>query len=266
MKTVFEFREYKAFLHQALDGLGRGSRSQLADALKCDTAYISRVLKGGADLSLEQAESCASFLGLTSEEVHYFLLLVQEARSGTTPLKKYFRAQMDRIHQERLDLKNRLSFKKALGTEDQAIYYSTWIYAAVHVLVAVPQFQSKEALARALDLPLSKIAEVVEFLLRLGLVTQKGGKLGPGETSIHLGSDSPMIYRHHSNWRLQAMNSMEQGALEDLHYSSVVSLSADDVPKSRAILVRAIEEIRSVVRSSGDETALCYCIDLFSLV
>lgn len=51
----------------------------------------------------------------------------------------------------------------------------------------------------------------------------------------------------------------------ELHYSSVISLAEGDVPKVREKLVKAIEEVREVVRPSNDETLFCYNLDLFKV-
>ena len=66
--------------------------------------------------------------------------------------------------------------------------------------------------------------------------------------------------------RLQAIQSFDEPCADELHYSSVGSISKKDLSKVRAILVKAIEEVRQVVSSSGEETAFCYNLDLFNLM
>jgi hypothetical protein len=45
----------------------------------------------------------------------------------------------------------------------------------------------------------------------------------------------------------------------------VIGISKADVPRLREVLVKAIEEARSIVKSSMDETVFSYTIDLFGL-
>jgi hypothetical protein len=103
-------------------------------------------------------------------------------------------------------------------------------------------------------------------MVSAGLIREgEGGALLPGESRIHLTDDSPMISKHHVNWRMQAIQSMEKDASGELHYSSVVSVSREDTPRVREILLKAIEEVRKVVKDSKDETVCCYTVDLFAV-
>jgi len=120
-------------------------------------------------------------------------------------------------------------------------------------------------IAEALAIPPQKVAEVVRFLISTGLIVEKIGRLAMGPASIHLGSDSSMISKHHTNWRMRAIQSLDVPRAIDLHYSSVVSLAASDVPRVRAALVRALEEVRAIVKPSPEEEVYAYSLDLFRM-
>ncbi|MFH7483927.1 hypothetical protein, partial [Salmonella sp. 2019-SM259] len=79
MKSVFEFVDYKSYLTQRFGGARRrtGARSQAAKAIGCHSTFLSHVLQGKADLSLEQAEKLNDFLGHSEQEAHFFFLLLQ---------------------------------------------------------------------------------------------------------------------------------------------------------------------------------------------
>jgi hypothetical protein len=83
--------------------------------------------------------------------------------------------------------------------------------------------------------------------------------------SIHLGTDSPLLAKHHSNWRVKAIQSLDHAHPENLNYSSVVSIAHRDAQEVRNILLQAIEKIRAVVRPSTEEGVYCYCLDLFKI-
>ena len=85
-KALFEYSDYKLYLSDKIDGMpkhGRGERSKLAEALRCHLAYVSQVLKGEAQLSLEQADIINQYFDHSPDEADFFLLLVQAARAGT---------------------------------------------------------------------------------------------------------------------------------------------------------------------------------------
>lgn len=121
------------------------------------------------------------------------------------------------------------------------------------------------AIAKYFDLSISKTAQVLDFLTSVGLVKSEGGIFTPGEVRIHLGHDSPMISKHHTNWRMQAVRSFERETAQELHYSGVISVSFSSLPKIRETMIRALEEVRKIVKDSDDETVYCYSLDLFGL-
>lgn len=267
-KTVFEYRDYKKYLADWIEsrpGQGRGERSRIAQALNCHLAYVSQVLGGGAQFSPEQAEMLNRHLGHDSEETDFFMLLVSLGRAGTKALEAYYSKLIQQTLERRAVLKNRLNYQKTLSKEDQATYYSAWYYAAIHLLLGVPELQTKKALSEYLGLSLQRVSQVLDFLVGVGLAQEEGNRYRIGATSIHLGNDSPLISKHHSNWRMQALQSLERERPEELHYSSVVTMSRADLEKIRSILVGAIEQVRGVVRESKEEALFCYSLDLFEV-
>ncbi len=267
--SVFEYQDYKKYLREVIENRpshGRGEKSKIARALKCHLTYVSQVLNGKADFSVEQGEALNRHLGHRDEEAEYYLLLIMEARSGTRELKNFLGQRIRKLLEQRQVLKNRLQFDQTLSTENQATYYSAWYYAAIHLLVAMPEFQDKVAISKYLSLPISKVSEVIEFLVSSGLVKVNGhGRFQPGTVNLFLGNDSSLISKHHANWRLQALQSLERERAEELHYSSALTIAKSDLPKLRSILVSAIEEFREVVEKSKEEGLFCVCIDLFGL-
>lgn len=243
----------------------------MAEALQCQGAFISQVFNSELHFSLEQAERLARFLGLSEEEAHYFYLLIQQERAGTQALQKYFEGQIQKALQQRLILKDRLGVKKTLQLEDQAIYYSSWHYSAIHVALTILALQTKESLARRLGLPLSRVSQVLEFLVSRGLAIQEGSRFRVGESRIHLGNDSPLVNRHHSNWRMKAMEAMEtvvtteSSEEKDLHYSSVVTISREDALKIQSKLIQWLSETKAVIRDSKEEDIYSLCFDFFRL-
>lgn len=258
---VFDYRDYKTYLVAWIREHGRGEKSRIAEALRCHGAYVSQVLHGNADLSLEQADALNTYCNHSEAEAEFFLLLVGHARAGTTNLKRRYASKIEKA----LELKNRIEFKKELSGEHQQTYYSSWHYAAVHVLLSIPGVDTKEAIAERLRLPSSKIGEVLEFLEKSGLVQRVQGRYRAGGVSVHLPLESAMVARHHVNWRLQAIQALDRKAASHMHYSSVVSIAEKDAYAIRDLLHKAIEQVRGVVKASPEERVFCYSMDLFEL-
>lgn len=267
-KTIFDFENYKIYIKERIDespSKGRGIKLKISEFLSCQTAFVSQVLNGDPNFSLEQGVKLNTFFEHTREEARFFLLLLQLNRAGSIELQDFFKIEMKEILDKRSDLKNRLDIKKSLKKVDQQIYYSSWLYTCIHMMTAIPEFQTPQAMSRHLNLPREKILEVINFLEETALIQKNGNHYEIGVTKIHLSKDSPQIQRHHTNWRMQAIRSIDINDSADLHYSTIVSMSASDVPHVKEILIKSIEECRAVIRGSKDERVQSVCIDFFKV-
>lgn len=266
--NIFEYQNYKNYLNawlKAQPKQGRGIRSDFARAARCHSAYVSQVLSGSAQFSLEQAEQISRFLGLSRDESHYLLLLVQHARAGTSQLREIFEAQIRAALERRLSLKERLGIR-TMSEKEQPIYFGSWHFAAVHCALTVEKLTTREAIACYLDLPLARVAEVLEILVSMGIAVEgEKGRFQVGPTRIHLGHDAHMIARHHTNWRLQAMMAFERAGASDQHYSSVVSISKEDAVRIKKDLLKAIEHTKEIIKESPGEELYCFSLDFFGL-
>lgn len=267
-KTIFEFVSYRAYLLEKLSSRGgqHGIKSKAAVHCQIQSAYLSNVLKGKADLNLEQADRINSFFLHNKEESHFFLLLLQKERAGTTSLKKYFQVQLEELKNKRLILIQRLGEeKKLLSEEDKQKYYSSWIYAAIHVASTISELQNKKNLQTYLNIPLDKFLEALDFLNQAGLIVVIGDTIQSGNSSIRLGNNSHNIIKHHTHWRIQAIESLERETLEDLHYSAVFSLSKKDVTLIKNKLLDYIKETVEIVKESPEETLYNFNMDFYCL-
>jgi len=267
MRTLFDFTTYKEYLAYLAGpkGARTGFKSGLAAAAGCNVTYVSQVLHGPRDFSLEQAEQASAYLAHGEEEAHYFLLLVQKERAGTTSLRRYFETQLKDLKNRRLNLKERIGAGSHLTKENQHTYYSSWLYAAVHVALSVPELQTPAALSRYFNQKPALIKEVLQFLTGAGLAVEKGARFHIGPTLIHLGNDSKNILRHHANWRSRALFSLEREEPRDLHYSAAVTLSREDAMRLKDRLINVIKETVSEIGASKEEEVFCFAVDFFGL-
>jgi uncharacterized protein (TIGR02147 family) len=263
--TIFDFRDYKRYLVALGESESRGYRKNLAEAAGCQTAYVSHVLNGGAHFSWEQAEAISRFLGHSAMEMEYFLFVVELTRAGTPSLRRFLSAKLDEIREKHLNIKTRVLIKETLSREDQARYYSAWYYAAIHIMLMLPKLQTQEALCRHLRLSPKIVSSVLEFLCSVSLAVRKGQNFGIGSAELHLETDSPMISKHHTNWRLQAIRSLENFREGDLHYSAVFAIHPDDAIRIRANLVEQIQNANQIARESKEEVSFAMGVDLWEI-
>jgi len=267
-KSIFEFKSYKEALKWLLERASaqeKGQKSRLAAFIHCQPAYLSRVLNGDADLSLEQAESATRFFVLNRAETLYFLSILGEERAGTRELKKFWIQQKALALAERTELKSRINAEMTLSPEEKTEYFSYWHHAAIHAAVSIEELQTPDALARYFQLSPSIVRSSLDFLSGTDLIRKSGSRYVTGLSSIHLDKNSPLVGHHHLNWKLKSMEAVNQPKPNDVQYTSVVSLSRSDAEKIREIIFQAIDSIRNTVKGSKEEMLACYHIDFFDL-
>lgn len=269
-KNVFDFLDYKAYLRASIRAKpkgGRGVRVAMATTLGCPVSHISQVIGGNSQLSMEQAEGINEFLGHTPAEADFFLLLLQFARAGSVALRRRLRTQIDLILEKRLILKDRLGIDPKLSIENQTTFYSSWIYGAIHVMLSIEKFHDANSIARHLGISIKRTNEVLEFLTTVGLAEQlRPGHFKIGTSRIHLGNESPLISKFHTNWRMKAVEAFNRDDFRDnLHYSSAVTISEADFNRIKGAIIEFIEEIKSTVRDSKEEIPGCFAIDFFRI-
>lgn len=265
--SIFEFSEYKAYLIHRLGfkGQRKGEKSALARWLRCQPTFISQVVNGHHHLSLEQGQRATTYFALTQEESQFFMLLLLKDRAGSQELKAHFQDQIQSQLNKRMVLVERLGKSASLSDQDKAQYYSSWLYAAVHVALTIPHLRTKPAIAKHLGIGEVKVSEVLEFLTSIGLSELREGEYFPILKFILLGKGNYNLTKHHSNWRQRAIESLEHETLEDLHYSGVFSMSKKDAAKIKDLILEWIKKNLSIVEESKEEDLRAICVDFFSV-
>ncbi|MGK5085548.1 TIGR02147 family protein [Bdellovibrionota bacterium FG-1] len=266
-RTLFDFKDYRSYLKYVLPTGGhlRGSRIRLAEALGVQKGFISAVLHDKGEFSLEQAFRISRFLAHSEEEREFFLLLVQMARAGSKDLEGHFLNKINAMLVGRREIRERISTQATLSEADQLVYYSSWHYTAIHMCLMISGLRTPDGIARYLGLPTRAVSKILAFFVKTGLAEQRGTAYIAGPTRIHIASDSHFVSKHHTNWRMQAIQSMDRTQSEDLHYSLVMSISKGAAEKIREILLNSIQTTEPVIREAKDEGVYAMTIDLFSL-
>ncbi len=268
MSGIFLFQDYRKYIKSTIQSMpkeGRGFRTRMAGALNCQTAYISQVLNGSLHLNLEQGLRLSRFMAHTEEEKNYFLLLIEYARAGSKELKDHFKKQLEQNRSKRNLLRERFKTQTQMTEADKMIYYSDWQYAAIHMMITIPEFQTPPSLARALEIPEAALKTKLEFLEKCGLASLAADKWKPGQQRIHLGGDSPLVSKHHLNWRVYGMRALDDASDQDLHYTSVVTLSRADAERLKALWVDAMDRHNKLVEPSPEEVCYVLVLDFFGI-
>ena len=268
MVSIYDYDSYKVYLQDWManqPGQGRGLKAKLALAIRTQAGFVTQILSGGAHFSLEQGLGASQMIGHSTDEQSFFILLIQMERAGTQELQAFFFDQIQTIRKKRLEISERLKMQSLPTEVDESEYFRTWVPACVHVMILAQKWVTKEDIAHYLGIPTFKVAEALEFLLKSGLITFDGAKYKTGPVSIHLGKSSPHLLRHHLNWNFKALQALECDHKKDLHYSSVMSVSAKDAEQIRNILISSVKSANEVAVASDADKVYATTINFFEL-
>lgn len=264
---LFDSVDYRKFLEAYIKNKprnGHGYKLKIAEALNVHPTLITQILKGHKSFSIEQAYSLVQFLGLSDLEKDYFLTLVEYDRAGTLALKKFIESRLLKLRQESEKIKNRVQTYASMSEADQALFYSQWYYSAIRLSCGIGEKATNKSLAKNFDLPLELVEKITHFLLSRGLIIEKENKtFDRGPQNTFLTSDSPLISRHHMNWRMKAMERHPRLQQDELAFSAPLTLAEKDLPEIKKMCLDFIQEVSKKVSSSPAEKLACINIDWF---
>lgn len=264
--NIFEHFDYKSVLNTQIEHNShiKGYKTQMAQAAGCGSSFLSHVLSRGVHLTLDQAFGLCSFWNFTDREREYFMTLVNIERAASPQLRTHLENVLEKLRTDERDLSNKLGGGRT-DDESAAVYYSSWHYMALHQLLTCPRYQNIPALVDRLGLSETKVAEYLQELKQMGLVTQEGKRWKNSERNIHLPKTSPLIPLVHAQWRHRALERIVQRHDSDVHISGVYSLSKKDAERLKQKMVEFLAEIRKEVMSSPEEDIVCLNVDFFDV-
>lgn len=265
---IFEFNDYKEFVLAELKLRpkgGRGEFMKISKALGVHTTMVTHILRGDHHPSPEQALALAEYLGLNPLETDYFMALINMARASDGRSRQYYREKVRDYKDKSLALTHRLEFKNKLDESDQAIFYSSWVYSAVRLLTAIPQYGSAQAIAEELSLSRQKVNNVLDFLVSRNLVSRQNDRFRYHELSTYVDRDSPFASKHNLNWRLKIFERLDQVARNEMVYTNPIVIAESDFERVTELVVKFIDEFRKLADPSPSEILCCLNVDWLKL-
>ncbi|MBL7670473.1 MAG: TIGR02147 family protein [Bdellovibrionaceae bacterium] len=266
--NIFIFKTYKAFLADYIKrNKYKGLISKLAETCGCDRTYISQVLNGKADLLPDHIARLCEYLHFTELESDYLMLLLLKDRATSVAAKNIFEIKLKKINEMAEDLSQKVKSKKdseeIISEEHKTLYYSNWLFSAIHILTSIANFQTIEAISKKMNCTEASVSQVLKLLVEMGLVEKSKDKYVHNGKSVYLRRDAAQIYSLHLQSRLESVKrSYEKN---DLHFTNIFSVSKEDVDAIRNQIMLLIEQHRQTVHRSGAQTACVFCCDFFSI-
>lgn len=265
--NIFEFSDYRRYLKAWIEQARQAKTSnlsRLAEVAQVHPTFLSHVLTGTKELSLEQAAFVSEHLQHTKLEQDYFFTLIQLDRAGTSNLKKYWQEKKAAIEAEKNRVGQRFHKHRELTDEQRTTFYSSWMYVAAWVCTAIDGGQTLSQIAERFHISRNRAEEILLFLVQCGICNEDDGVFSIGETHVHVPNESPHVTKHHVNWRMRGIQRMDTRDSKELFFTSPMSISHEDFAEIREKLMVAIQDIINTAKESPAEDLFCLNIDFFA--
>lgn len=265
---LFDFSDYRSYLRAWLERARETSSSnlsRLAEAVGVHTTFLSHVLAGKKNLNLEQATLVSEAIAHTKIEREYFFILIELDKAGTEKLREYWREKKQATELERNKLSTRVGKHHELTDEQRAIFYSSWVYVAIFVATAIKDGQSLDEIAERFQLSRSQAEDYLSFLTRAGICEKVNGIYKMGKAVVYVPNNSPFVVKHHINWRMKAVQKMDNRESSELFYSAPMSIARKDFETIRELMAKSIQRSLEICKDSAAEEVVCLNIDFFRL-
>lgn len=264
--NIFNYSDYRAYLRsyiQKLPKQGRGVINRLAAYLEVHPSLLSQVLSDSKNLSLEQAYLTREYLGLSEQEGEYFMCLVQFERAGTIKLKNYFKEKMALLKEDSAEIGSHLVQDRQLTEEEKSIFYSHWLYTAIWLYTGVQKEKTLDEIVQRFQIPRERASEILRFLVKTNLCIFKNSAYQSSSHSIHIARNSAHAHKHHTNWRLRAIESRDNVSEEEIMYTAPFSISRKDFNYIRERIFEVLKDVTNTAVRSEAEDLACFNIDFF---
>ena len=147
----------------------------------------------------------------------------------------------------------------------QQVYYSSWLWMTIHIIISIPNYQTEDKIATHLGIKKEKVLKFLKQLRKFNLVNYQDGKWYHSGGNIHLNRESPLNSINHNNWRQQAVLKSQTQNQNNIHYTSVFSLTLKDYEELQQMIFKFINESRNVISKSKEEILACFTCDFFKV-
>lgn len=246
----------------------RSTFHALANAVRVQDSYLSKVMNGHAHFSADQLYLATRFLSLTNDDEDYLRLLHDFQTSAVESRRKQLKGKIRERQETHLDTQKHLraeTLSVAQGPSTDA-YYLDPLHQIVHVALSVPRYQkSIDRLAKELMIPAARAHSYVSAIAEMGLAEHVDGVWRSTGRHLHLQRDSPIYGPWEAQLRMLGHARKHLQPKEQAYSFSVVFSGNEDA--RRELVRRLLDLIRdaeTLVGEAPEEEVYQLDLDVFS--
>ena len=260
--NIFMGKDYKNVLKQRVQEK-HGNLTKYSIAAKCQPSYLLRVLKTEAHLTPDQAHRLAEYWALDSDEMDYFLLLVDYARAGDSRHRDFLERKIAGVQREHASLDQVVN--RGIVTDMRGVldYHRDWRISFTHFLSACSKYQTKNALRGRMNISKEELSEILTFLESCEYIKIANHSVKFAKGSGHIPKDSPVLPIFLGNWRQLAVQKSMRKGVSAVHFSNVQTIAQKDLPKLMEVAKQFIRDAKNMCDQSGSDDVVAINLDVF---
>lgn len=266
--NVFEYDDFLDFLTGEVEKSSRGRTGQkkkISEALNIPPSLLSQTFTGSRKLTEDQVYLFCEFMGYSALEREFIFSLYALSNVYNKKFRSEIKQKLEGLRKNSIKISERVEKDRVLTDEEKSIFYSSWFYIAVWVYSSIGEGKTADEIAEKFDLPMKKVKEVLEFLVKSKICKLEKGRYTIGTNRTHIEKHSPYYRQHHSNWRIKSIQNLDQVSEEDLNFTAPLSLSLKDFEKLREDILQMIQNVYKTVKDTEPDEIYCLNIDLFKV-
>lgn len=231
----------------------RYSQRAFARDLELSPGYLTQVLKGDRNLSVEKAAKIVKQLKFGNAEMEIFLEAVQLANRSTPSFRAF-------LENKSKSLVRMFTPKHAYLNERNFRHISDWYYGAILALSEVKGFKiTSETVAARLGISPKQSQEAMDYLVHVGLLKENElGQVCPNEALVKVASiPSSAIRKHHEQFLKKARQALYRDRPEDRDISgTTLAVNPNKLPEAKALIEEFREKLAACLTDPGENSAV----------
>lgn len=265
--SIFKYLNYLKIIEE-LAQFRRISYKHLAQSTSIHTSYFSRVMMDKAHFSAEQMYLIGKVFEFNTDEMEYFTLLGELARSSTPTYKNFLKKKIDVIREKKLKLTENLSQVQVIEKSqiNYQSYYQEALTAKIHMLLCSSKYrESVHLIAKKLSISDSKLNSELEKLKNLSIIKIEKNKILMLKESIHLDEHDPLSPLNHVNWRLETIHKLTKKDYKASDYHLTVNFTANEETKLaiKQVFKDFVLQIQKMVMKAPADESYSMSFDLY---
>lgn len=274
MTEFYSCTDYRKCLKLALERLAlRGEKvtnHELAEAMRVQSPYLSKVFSGAADLSEDQLFLSARKLKLSEDEHRYLTLLLNHNRASLKERKAQLMLEIQNTQKRKLSPSENRTASRIAPIDPsehgsiESYYLDPWAQI-IHMYLMIPKWlKNPRALAEETRIGAERLASILKTLEELEIIELKSGVYRLLKEQLHLSKTSPLCLPQQNLMRTLSLS--KTANRDDESYSFLATFTANEKTrlKIQGEFIDFLKRVETLVAESPSEDVYQIQFDLFS--